>query len=80
MTAKGFTIGLDFGTNSVRALLVEVATGREIASSVWTYAHGSKGVLLDRGNPDLARQHPGDYLTGMEVTVAAGSAPGVART
>ena len=61
-----YTIGLDYGTNSVRALIVNTATGEEIASAVWGYAHGEAGVILGR-DPNLARQHPEDYLKGAEV-------------
>jgi L-ribulokinase len=67
MKAK-YTIGLDYGTNSVRALLVNVANGREIASAVWGYAHGTAGVILAR-DPNLARQHPADYIQGAEITI-----------
>jgi L-ribulokinase len=67
MRAK-YTIGLDYGTNSVRALIVNVANGAEVAASVWTYAHGTQGVILSR-DPNLARQHPGDYLKGAELTI-----------
>src|SRR5262249_51961172 len=56
------------GTNSVRALLVDVSNGREIASAVWGYEHGSQGVILSR-DPNLARQHPADYLKGAEITI-----------
>ncbi|MBN1943083.1 MAG: ribulokinase [Phycisphaerae bacterium] len=63
-----YTIGLDYGTNSVRAILVNVADGREIASAAWTYAHGKEGILLS-GDPNLARQHPADYLKGAETTI-----------
>jgi len=63
-----YTIGLDYGTNSVRALIVNVANGAEVAAAVWTYAHGTQGVVLAR-DPNLARQHPADYLTGAEVTI-----------
>lgn len=59
-----FAIGVDYGTNSVRALLVEVDTGEEIATSVWAYAHGEQGVVLDERDPNLARQHPADYIEG----------------
>jgi L-ribulokinase len=59
-----YAIGLDFGTNSVRALIVETATGREIATSVWGFAHGEQGIVLDPKDPHLARQHPQDYLDG----------------
>ena len=67
MSAK-YTIGLDYGTNSVRALIVNVANGAEVAAAVWTYAHGTQGVILAR-DPNLARQHPADYLQGAEVTI-----------
>src|SRR5205809_5288560 len=63
-----YTIGLDYGTNSVRALIVNVANGAEIASAVWGYAHGTQGVILSR-DPNLARQHPADYIKGAEVTI-----------
>jgi len=63
-----YTIGLDYGTNSVRALIVNVATGAEVAAAVWTYSHGTQGVILAR-DPNLARQHPADYVNGAEITV-----------
>jgi L-ribulokinase len=67
MTAR-YTIGLDYGTNSVRALIVNVANGAEIAASVLTYAHGTQGVILSR-DPNLARQHPADYVAGAEIAI-----------
>ena len=67
MSAK-YAIGLDYGTNSVRTLIVNAANGREVATAVWEYAHGHHGVILAR-DPNLARQHPGDYLTGAENTI-----------
>jgi L-ribulokinase len=63
-----YTIGLDYGTNSVRALIVNVANGAELAAAVWGYEHGTAGVVLGR-DPHLARQHPADYLKGAEVTI-----------
>lgn len=63
-----YTIGLDYGTNSVRALIVNVANGAEVAAVVWTYAHGTQGVILSR-DPNLARQHPADYVKGAETTI-----------
>ncbi|MDE2182203.1 MAG: ribulokinase [Alphaproteobacteria bacterium] len=63
-----YTIGLDYGTNSVRALLVDAADGREAAAAIWGYEHGHQGVVLGR-DPNLARQHPGDYLKGAEITI-----------
>jgi L-ribulokinase len=63
-----YTIGLDYGTNSVRALIVNVANGAEVASAVWNYVHGTAGVILSR-DPNLARQHPADYIKGAEITI-----------
>src|ERR1043166_4543817 len=63
-----YSLGLDYGTNSVRALIVNVANGREVATSVWNYSQGTNGVILSR-DPNLARQHPADYVTGAEFTI-----------
>ncbi len=68
MSATKYTIGLDYGTNSVRTLIVNVANGREVASAIWNYAHGTQGVILSR-DPNLARQHPADYVAGAEITI-----------
>ncbi len=70
------TLGLDFGTNTVRALLVRTDDGAEIAASVAPYEHGDEGVLYDDNDPNLARQHPGDYLTAMEAAVQGAMAEG----
>jgi L-ribulokinase len=67
MSAK-YTIGLDYGTNSVRALIVNVANGAEVATAVWTYSDGTQGVILSR-DPNLARQNPADYVIGAEITI-----------
>ena len=67
MSAK-YTLGLDYGTNSVRSIIVNTANGREVATAVWNYAHGTQGVILSR-DPNLARQHPADYVTGAENTI-----------
>ncbi len=71
-----YAIGLDYGTNSVRALLVDVKDGREIASSVFTYPHGEMGIMLDSRDPNVARQHPADYLEGAQQTIKAVLAAG----
>jgi L-ribulokinase len=64
-----FTIGIDYGTNSVRALVVRCADGKELGSCVVHYPSGAQGVLLDPRDAHLARQHPGDYLFGLEKSV-----------
>jgi L-ribulokinase len=66
---KRYALGLDFGTNSVRALLVDVDDGNEIATSIFGYESGQEGIILDPTNPHLARQHPRDYLKGLEISV-----------
>ncbi|MCD4823626.1 MAG: ribulokinase [Phycisphaerae bacterium] len=63
-----YTIGLDYGTNSVRALIVNVATGKEISTASWIYAHGTEGIILS-DDTNLARQHPADYIKGAETTI-----------
>lgn len=69
MTIKRrYSLGLDYGTNSVRALIVDVSNGREIGAATWNYEHGVNGVILGR-DPSLARQHPADYIKGTEASV-----------
>lgn len=66
-----FTLGLDFGTNSVRALVVRCRDGAELGVGIASYRSGQQGVLLDPRDHHLARQHPGDYLIGIEESVQA---------
>ena len=67
--AGKYAIGLDFGTNSVRALVADVNTGTEVGTHVFDYASGKNGILLDANDPNLARQHPQDYLDGLQQSV-----------
>jgi L-ribulokinase len=62
-------IGVDFGTNSVRALVVDCETGAELGTAVHDYEHGEAGIILDPADPNLARQHPRDYVTGLEAAI-----------
>lgn len=70
---KRYTIGLDFGTQSARAVLVEVDTGREVATAVEEYSHGVMDEYLPDGTtklqPDWALQHPQDYLDVLEEAI-----------
>lgn len=59
-----YSLGLDYGTNSVRALLVDVKTGEEVATSVFDYPSGEAGVFYDDKDPNLARQTAADYIEG----------------
>jgi L-ribulokinase len=61
-----YTIGLDYGTNSARALVADCADGREIGVAVFDYPSGRQGVVLDPANHLLARQNPADYLLALE--------------
>lgn len=67
---RRYALGIDYGTNSGRAVLVDVRTGEEIATAVHEYEHGAHGVILGR-DPNLARQHPADYITAAESTIRA---------
>lgn len=71
MAARSFTIGLDFGTGSVRAVVVDCANGAIIGQSVFDYPSGQGGVIVDARDPHLARQNPADYLAGMTMSVPA---------
>jgi L-ribulokinase len=64
-----FTLGIDFGTNSARALVVRCRDGAEIGTFVAGYRSGREGVLLDARDPHLARQNPADYLAAMQECV-----------
>ena len=84
MPARAYTIGIDNGTNSVRAIVVDIADGRVMGTRVFDYPSGDQGVLLDPKQPHLARQSPADYLEGLRVSVggalkAADAEPGFSR-
>ncbi len=64
-----YVIGLDFGTNSCRSLIIDVSNGNELSSYVFQYPSGESGVIIDPADPNLARQNPADYLKGIEVTI-----------
>lgn len=68
-----YTIGVDYGTQSGRAVLVEVETGKEIATSVKVYPHGVMDEYLPDGKTklpqDWALEHPQDYLDVLAETI-----------
>jgi L-ribulokinase len=66
---KAYTIGIDYGTNSVRAIVVDCSNGKDIGSFVFNYPSGQQGILLDKKDHNLARQNPADYIKGLEVSV-----------
>ncbi|MFA7491224.1 MAG: ribulokinase [Mariniphaga sp.] len=68
MTTEKYTIGIDFGTDSVRSLVVHVETGEEISGAVFHYTRWKEGLYCDP-SVNRFRQHPADYLEGLEYTV-----------
>ncbi len=75
MSKHKYAIGVDFGTESGRAVLVEVADGREVASAVYPYSHGVIDEKLPeseiRLEPDWALQDPQDYIRTFQMTIPA---------
>lgn len=66
---KKYALGLDYGTNSCRSLLVDLTSGSELGSVVFPYPSGELGILTDPKDPNVARQNPQDYLDGLEVII-----------
>lgn len=71
---RKYAIGLDYGTNSCRSLIVNLETGTEVASHVYNYPSGQLGVLVDPRDPNVARQSPADYRAGLIEIVVQGLA------
>ena len=67
---KKYVIGLDYGTDSVRAVVVETGSGEIAGTSVFEYPRWKKGLYCDPG-ANRFRQHPLDYIEGMEQSVRA---------
>ena len=65
-----YAIGLDYGTNSVRCLIVDTLNGRELGTCVFDYPTGKAGIILDPADHNAARQNPADYIKGLEVSIA----------
>ena len=69
-----YTIGLDYGSLSGRAVLADISNGQTIAVSVYEYPHAVMSRALPDGTPlgiDFALQHPQDYLDVLTHTVPA---------
>lgn len=70
-----YTIGIDFGSLSGRAVLTDVATGREVATAVLDYPHAVMDTKLKDSDiqlpPNFALQDPADYLLVLETVIPA---------
>jgi L-ribulokinase len=68
MSSSKYTIGVDFGTDSIRSILVDAISGKEVESSVFYYPRWEKGRYCSPAD-NMFRQHPLDYIEGLEYTV-----------
>lgn len=68
MASSNYVIGVDYGTDSVRSLVVDAATGQEMASAVFYYPRWKQQLYCD-ASANQFRQHPLDYLEGLEETI-----------
>jgi L-ribulokinase len=70
MNEVNYVIGVDYGTDSVRSVLVDAASGKEISSSVFLYPRWKKGLYCNPSQNQF-RQHPLDYIEGLEHTITS---------
>ncbi len=68
MSKIKYTIGLDYGSDSVRSLIVNTLTGEEVATAVFNYPRWKEGKYCEPLKNQF-RQHPLDYLEGLEYTI-----------
>lgn len=70
MSAGAITIGLDFGSDSVRALAVECHSGKELEKAVVNYPRWAKGEFCD-AHANRFRHHPQDYIDALEQAIVS---------
>jgi L-ribulokinase len=68
MAQESFVIGVDYGTDSVRSIIVNARNGEEISSSVFFYTRWRDGLFCNPSKNQF-RQHPRDYMEGLEFTI-----------
>jgi L-ribulokinase len=68
MQKEQFVIGVDYGTDSVRSVIVDAGNGKEIASSIYQYPRWQEGLYCNPSQNQF-RQHPLDYIEGLENTI-----------
>jgi L-ribulokinase len=75
---SAYSIGVDFGTNSCRAIVVSCADGTIVGTGVSEYHSGDHGVLTHPSDPHLARQNPADYIGSLGQAMSAALAQAAA--
>jgi len=68
MNKEQYVLGVDYGSDSVRSVLINAANGAEVASSVFYYPRWQKGLFCEPAENQF-RQHPLDYIEGLEITI-----------
>jgi L-ribulokinase len=68
MKKDQFVIGVDYGTDSVRSIIVDAGDGKEIASAIFHYPRWKDGLYCHPAS-NRFRQHPKDYVEGLESTI-----------
>ncbi|HEX2974805.1 MAG TPA: ribulokinase, partial [Bacteroidales bacterium] len=66
--AKKYVIGIDYGTDSVRSVIVDTDNGETVGTSVFEYPRWKKGLFCNP-SANQFRQHPLDYIEGLEQSV-----------
>jgi len=61
-----YALGLDYGTNSVRALIVDVKTGREVGTAVHNYESGEAGIIMCSPTCRLYHDRPDGAISGQK--------------
>jgi L-ribulokinase len=68
MKQNNYCIGIDYGTDSVRCIIVDTANGNEVASSQFVYPRWKEGLYCNASNNQF-RQHPLDFIEGLEAVI-----------
>lgn len=68
MSQEAYVIGVDYGSDSVRSIISDTSSGIEIAASVFEYPRWKDGLYCNAGTNQF-RQHPLDYIEGLEYTI-----------
>lgn len=68
MSKNQLVIGIDYGSDSVRSIIVDASNGEELASSVFEYPRWRAGLFCEPAANQF-RQHPQDYIDGLEATI-----------